>query len=196
MSELITIFEYGYLSSAISNSRCAKISTAAFEYLEALCLKEDESSPSFLRLCSLSGHKALQVRNYVGVIHTPTGQQVEVLPKVSRFDGVDSHDHARQALLNMLRHLREFQHIETTDAQVATRQMPLFEVFIRQFLQSVNTLVKRGLRSEYVRREDNQNFMKGKLLASKQLKHNLINKHRFYVEYDEYLLDRPRCLST
>lgn len=33
--------------------------------------------------------------------------------------------------------------------------------------------------------------MKGKLLTAMQLKHNLFNKHRFYVEYDEYLQDRP-----
>ncbi|WP_286196964.1 McrC family protein, partial [Thalassotalea sp. G20_0] len=52
-------------------------------------------------------------------------------------------------------------------------------------------MVKRGLRSEYVRREDNQQFMKGKLLVAQHLKHNLVNKHRFYVEYDEYLQDRP-----
>ncbi|MET4693620.1 McrC family protein [Endozoicomonas lisbonensis] len=191
MSELITVFEYGYLSSTTSDQRCTRISQAAFDYLEALCLREDESSPSFLRLCSFDRNKALQVRNYVGVIHTPAGQQIEVLPKITRTNGADSHDSARQSLLNMLRHLREFKHIETTDAQVATRKLPLFEVFIRQFLESVSTLVKRGLRSEYVRREDNQCFMKGKLLTTKQLKHNLVNKHRFYVEYDEYLLDRP-----
>jgi 5-methylcytosine-specific restriction enzyme subunit McrC len=29
------------------------------------------------------------------------------------------------------------------------------------------------------------------LLHSQQLKHNFINKHKFYVEYDEYLKDRP-----
>ena len=91
----------------------------------------------------------------------------------------------------MLRHLRAFRHIETEEALITAKQMPLMEVFIRQFLQSVNHLIKQGLRSEYVRREDNQPFMKGKLLHSQQLKHNFVNRHRFYVEYDEYLQDRP-----
>ncbi|MGI9276301.1 MAG: McrC family protein [Endozoicomonas sp.] len=194
---VITVFEYGYLSCEVDEHRCSRIPVRAFSYLEALCLNQSEDTPAFLRLCSFRGHKALQVRNYVGVIHTPAGVQIEVLPKTSS-DGQQSEEEARSALLNMLRHLRAFRHIETADALVAAKHMPLLEVFIRQFLESVNRLVKRGLRSEYVRREGNQTFMKGKLLASQQLKHNLVNQHRFYVAYDEYLQDRPvnRLLHT
>ncbi len=187
---VVTVFEYGYLSHKVSDHRCVLISKVAFEYLEGQCLQQDDNGSSLLKLCSLGGHKALQVRNYVGVIHTPVGLQVEILPKTSRGEA-GSEDQSRAALLNMLRHLHSFRHIETTDSSIATRSMPLLEVFIRQFLQSVNYLIKRGLRSEYVRREDNQVFMKGKLLSSKQLRHNLVNQHRFYVEYDEYLQDRP-----
>lgn len=197
MADIITVFEYGYLTCNPKawDARCTGISKASFEYLEALCLRENSGeegrdAPTFLKLRSYNGARVIQVMNYVGVIHTPTGQQIEVLPKISRAAGGD-HNVSRRALLNMLRHLREFRHIETTDAAIATEQLPLFEVFIRQFLQSVNTLVKRGLRSEYIRQEANQGFMKGKLLTAMQLKHNLVNKHRFYVEYDEYLQDRP-----
>ena len=196
MADIITVFEYGYLACnpKVLDSRCMGISKASFEYLESLCLKEgsnenDSDTPTFLKLRSYNGARVLQVLNYVGVIHTPSGQQIEVLPKISRA-GCE-HDLSRQALLNMLRHLREFRHIETTNAAIATERLPLFEVFIRQFLQSVNSLVKRGLRSEYIRQEANQGFMKGKLLTAMQLKHNLVNKHRFYIEYDEYLQDRP-----
>ena len=186
----VTVFEYGYLSPALSDNHCSQVTKASYDYLESLCLREDDSRLPFLRLRNYRGHKALQVRNYVGVIHLPTGLQIEVLPKVSRNDSF-SPETSRKALLNMLSHLREFRHIETTDAQIATQKLPLIEIFIQQFLQNVNLLVKRGLRSEYLRREDNQQFMKGKLLSTRHLKHNLVNKHRFYVEYDEYLQDRP-----
>lgn len=196
MADIITVFEYGYLACNLKalDDRCAGISKASFDYFESLCLREGSredgsDAPTFLQLCSYNDARALQVRNYVGVIHTPSGQQIEVLPKISRAGGAPGA--SRQALLNMLRHLREFRHLETTDAAIATEQLPLFEVFVRQFLQSVNRLVKRGLRSEYIRQEANQRFMKGKLLTAMQLKHNLVNKHRFYVEYDEYLQDRP-----
>ena len=33
-------------------------------------------------------------------------------------------------------------------------------------------------------------LIKGKLLHSQQLKHNFINRHKFYVEHDAYLMDR------
>ena len=185
---VVTVFEYDYLTP-VEAEDCTRISRDAFDYLEKLCLAQNENYSRFLRLCSRGGQKALQVLNYVGVVHTPSGQQIEVLPKV--FGTSNQVSEARAALLNMLRHLWSFRHIETTNASVAIRHMPLLEVFIRQFLQSVNHLVKRGLRSEYVRREDNQAFMKGKLMPSRQLQHNLLQQHRFYVEYDEYLQDRP-----
>jgi 5-methylcytosine-specific restriction enzyme subunit McrC len=33
--------------------------------------------------------------------------------------------------------------------------------------------------------------MKGKLLVAEQIRHNLVHQHRFYVEYDEYQVNRP-----
>ncbi|UZE94440.1 McrC family protein [Alkalimarinus alittae] len=195
-SNSVTIFEYGYLSADLENAYCAKISAQSFYYLERLALTQDNKTNELLRLCDYQGAKAIKVMNYVGVIQTPFGEHIEILPKIARRlpDANASSTGealAREALLNMLKHLKHFRHIESSDSQVAALKMPLLEVFIRQFLQSVNQLVKRGLRSDYVRREDNQSFLKGKLLTSKQLKHNLINQHCFYVEYDEYLQDRP-----
>lgn len=129
------------------------------------------------------------MRNYAGVIVTPDGLHLEILPKAGRHQ--HSYESARASLLNMLRALGDFRHIQLQDALIASQKMPLLEIFIRQFLVSVNHLIKRGLRSDYVRTEDNLFFMKGKLLTSQQLKHNLVNQHRFYVAYDEYRLDRP-----
>ena len=68
---VITVFEYGYLSYLTEDSRCKRIPESAFDYLEKLCLNQDENIQVFLRLCSRGGYRALQVRNYVGVIHTP-----------------------------------------------------------------------------------------------------------------------------
>jgi len=195
-SKVITVFEYGFLSSVVSGNRCAKISVNAFEYLESLCLNQSSEMKHFLRLRSYSGERALQLKHYVGVIQIPNGEQIEVLPKVGKVSNEVTADErtiadSRKSLLNMLKTMNGFRHIESADAQVNQHKMPLLEVFIRQFLQSVNQLVKRGLRSDYVSQQGNLLFLKGKLLTSKQLKYNLVNKHKSYVEYDEYLLDRP-----
>nr|WP_232847234.1 McrC family protein [Shewanella nanhaiensis] len=142
--------------------------------------------------------EVLQVQNYAGVIFTPDRTQIEVLPKVGKGfkgEGADNsesaYEKARKSLLVMLRALKGFSHIQTSSANIASQKMPLLEVFISQFIKSVNVLVKRGLRSDYVRREDNLAFLKGKLNVGKQVKRNYINKHKFYCEYDEFLLDRP-----
>ncbi|WP_413699291.1 5-methylcytosine restriction system specificity protein McrC [Psychromonas sp. KJ10-10] len=142
--------------------------------------------------------EVLQVQNYAGVIFTPDRTQIEVLPKIGKGFNDENADNnevaftkARKSLLIMLRSLKGFSHIQTSSANIASQKMPLLEVFISQFLNSVNVLIKRGLRSDFVRRKDNLSFLKGKLNVGNQVKHNFINKHKFSCEYDEFLLDRP-----
>ncbi|MPY24526.1 McrC family protein [Shewanella sp. YLB-07] len=203
----ITLFEFdclvsddnaarsGYDSSDYSHIQV--VSNKAYEYLKSLCLS-DESESKLLQLRRRRNMEVLQVQNYAGVIFTPDRTQIEVLPKVGKGfkgEGADNsesaYEKARKSLLVMLRALKGFSHIQTSSANIASQKMPLLEVFISQFLKSVNVLVKRGLRSDYVRREDNLAFLKGKLNVGKQVKRNYINKHKFYCEYDEFLLDRP-----
>jgi 5-methylcytosine-specific restriction enzyme subunit McrC len=199
-----TVFEYGYLTSdrAASDELGAKpISKRAFEYLKDVSLSAGESDTNkCLGLTKRFGHELLQVKNYVGVMFTPTGEHIEVLPKTGRKS--ESTEQAitesREMLLMMLQHLGAFRYVASNQASVASKEMPLLEVFIVQFLQSVNTLVKRGLKSDYVTQEANLHFQKGKLKVSQQIRHNVVNKHNFYVEYDEYLINRPanRLIKT
>ncbi|MGL5666373.1 MAG: McrC family protein [Shewanella sp.] len=203
----ITVFEYGYLSYeplACKDLGAKRISQRAFEYIKEVCLGGHKSEMSrCFSLTKCYGYELLQVQNYVGVIMTPTGEQIEVLPKIGRKSvSLGNVEHAiaasREVLLTMLYHLGQFRHLATLDAHIAGKSMPLLEVFIRQFLQSVNRLVKRGLRSDYIEQQDNLSFQKGKLNVSQQLRHNLINKQKFSVEYDEFLTNRPanRLIKT
>ncbi len=186
----ITVFEFGFVTAchkAKPRKDIKVISNDAFEYLKTCCLC-DESDSRFLKLKITDGMEVLQVQNYVGVIFTPDRTQIEVLPKTSK---TMDESEARQSLLVMLKALKQFRHIQTNSANIEKQKMPLLEVFISQFLDSVNTLVKRGLRSDYVPRTDNLAYLKGKLNIGKQLQHNLVNKHKFFCEYDEFLQDRP-----
>jgi 5-methylcytosine-specific restriction enzyme subunit McrC len=198
VKQQVTLFEFGFLGNGDADSdkikasgKITAISESAYQYLKSLCLC-DGSESRFLRLKQLGSCEVLQVKNYAGVLFTPDGTQIEVLPKVAKRDvNEDKAKLAQDSLLNMLKTLKQFRHLKTNNANLAKNKMPLLEVFISQFLSSVNELIKRGLRNDYVRREDNLAFLKGKLLVGKQVQHNFINKHKFYVEYDEYLQDRP-----
>ncbi len=89
----------------------------------------------------------------------------------------------------MLSHLPGFRHIQTQQATLQAQRMSLLEIFISQFLQSVSRLLKQGLRSDYVSEQGNLSFMKGKLMLSAQLRHNVVNRHKFCVDYDDYMPD-------
>lgn len=190
----ITVFEFGLLSSnikSVKDKRVKKVTEEAYEYLKKCCLC-DESESRFLKLKIAFGMEVLQVQNYAGVILCPDGTQIEVLPKIAKHTtDSDGAEQARSSLLMMLKSLKQFRHIETGAASIRKQRMPLLEIFIEQFLNSVNRLIKKGIKSDYVCEQNNNSFLKGKLLHSCQLRHNFINRHKFYVEFDSYLTDIP-----
>lgn len=135
--------------------------------------------------------------SFVGVIRAPNGFQIEVLPKVGKAIG-GGHKEARQLLIEMLRCLGGFRHIQTDSAKLAATKMPLLDVFIGEFLRAVEHIIKRGLRSGYVLHQDNLFALRGKLHLTQHLRQNLCRKDRFFSEYDEFSTNRPenRLLHT
>ena len=108
MGEVISVFEYDLLGSGKAASVGAKpVPPQVFNYLEALSLASNQGS-QFLKLTSRSGFKLLQVQNYAGMLSTPHGFQLEILPKVGKNLTAAN---ARQTLLTMLSHLPGFRHI-------------------------------------------------------------------------------------
>lgn len=190
MDEVLSVFEYDLLGSGKAASVGAKlVPQPVFDYLEMLSLTHVQGS-QFIKLTSRSGVKLLQVQNYAGMLSTPYGFQLEILPKVGKNLTTAS---ARETLLTMLGYLPGFRHIQTQQATLQAQHMPLLEIFISQFLQSVSQLLKQGLRADYVSEQGNLPFMRGKLMISAQLRHNTVNRHHFWVNYDEY---RPDCAAN
>jgi 5-methylcytosine-specific restriction enzyme subunit McrC len=188
----VQVFEYGYVCSCQHTtipSDVVAVSKHAYQYLRKVSLSDSTESKS-LRLKSVGSIEAIQFLNYVGVLVTPDGSQIEVLPKIAKHDTSENLIvESRFALLNMLKSLGEFRHIQTDAAELMQQKMPLLEIFIGQFLSSVNRLVKKGIKRDYQPQNDNLLFLKGKLKSSEQLKRNLVQKQRFAVDYDEYLPD-------
>lgn len=128
----------------------------------------------------------VQAKNYVGVIRLPSGFQIEILPKLNAPD-----EKLRGLVIEMLRTLKDFSYKKFLDAELDTARLDLYEIFIRIYLGMVLDLVKYGLKSSYVEREENLKFFKGKLLVNENLRRNFAHRERFFVAYDEYNLDRP-----
>lgn len=191
----ITIYEFDALVSAASKApeseglRC--VPEKVFSWLTDQCLEASGArKTAWLRLTQRRRHLVVQVTSFVGVIRTPDGFQIEVLPKIGKVmnGGVAE---ARQLLIEMLCCLQIFRHIQTDKAKISAARMPLLEVFIAEFLRTVEHIVKRGLRSDYSSRQDNLFALRGKLLMAPHLRQNLYRADRFFTEHDEFSTDRP-----
>jgi len=158
-----------------------------YRTIEAFILKNIEKGIQYL--CP-GYHKfygqILKANQYVGVIETRSGVVVEILPKVHSDDlGI-----TRKTLLTMLSCNRSIpiKSFDFTSLQKA--RLPLLDIFIQMFCDELSLLIKKGLQSEYIPREENQRFLKGRLLVSQQLKMNYIHKERLYSSFEEYELNR------
>lgn len=181
-----TIFEFDYIGKH-SADNIHQVPESVYEWLKKQCLRVDEES-RWIKLSSKSGQEVIQFVGYVGVLRSPCGYQLEILPKTGRKHEVK--ENTRGLLIQMLQCMREFRHYKTPEAALEKVKMPLLEVFIQQFLLSVESVVRRGLRSDYVAEQDNLFALRGKLLWSQHLKQNLVRKDRFFTEHDEFSPNR------
>ena len=154
----------------------------------------EERLSDFLRISSHKGVKVIKPRNYVGVINIDNKVQIEILPKI---DIGDEHE-LRKLFLKMLSSLKEFKGKSFKNAQLNDSKLPIYEVFIQMYLNEVQELLKRGLKSDYLAIEENLTFFKGKFLINQHLKHNIVRKDRFFMAYDEFHINRPenRLIKT
>ncbi|WP_414613081.1 McrC family protein [Stenotrophomonas pavanii] len=184
----LTIFEFDKVVEAKAGAVGLAVPKRVFAWLDTQSLRSDEDAPGWLKPTQLNGQRAIQVTSYVGVIRAPCGFQIEVLPKTGRDT---SPEEARALLIEMLKCLAGFRHIKTANADLVAERMPLLEVFIQQFLMAVGSLIKRGLRSDYVTRQDNLFALRGRLLVARQISQNLVRRDRFFTEHDEFSQNRP-----
>ena len=134
----------------------------------------------------------ISFKNYVGLIQVDSSFQIQVLPKISFGDGEDvNNEQTKRIFLKMLRSMKDFPSKVFNDAALKVDRMNLYEIFINMYLQEVRQLVKHGIRSSYVKQEDNLNYFKGKLLVGQHVRTNMAHKERFFVEYEEFHPNRP-----
>ena len=133
----------------------------------------------------------ISVNNYVGLIQMQNGYQIQVLPKIDFGTDPDSkNEETKRVFLRMLRTMKDFPSKVFNEANLKMDRMTLYEIFINMYLQEVRVLAKHGIKSAYIGREDNLSFYKGKLVVNEHIKQNAAHGERFYVHYDEYLVDR------
>lgn len=164
----------------------ARVSESAFDWL---CRESARLHKSGAALIQVENRRWLRLDNYVGVIETPCGTRIEILPKTT--DDGDDRDYARSVLRKMLTRCLDLPVRETSPTYLRAFNAPLTEWVIRQFLQALDTLVKRGLRFDYHAVREEQRFLRGRLDVPRQLRQPPGRGHLFQIEHDVFDADRP-----
>lgn len=194
-----TVYEYARLyrdkHTAYSDTNLL-LNEKQFDVLKAQIVSDESDHDKLFRYGFKNKREVLVCQNYVGVICLQDGDQIEILPKTHKhsFNHTDldlqSIGKDRKNLVKMLQATRHLPAKTASSASLDLAKMPLLDVFIQLFLTEVNQLVKRGIARHYQSKEENIPYLKGRLLVSQQVKHNLVSKHLHYMSYDELSEDR------
>ena len=136
----------------------------------------------------------LKAQNYVGIIETRKGTVLEILPKVDFAKDEDTEETKTKAcFFDMLRDWRGFKSLaQFNQSHInAVRHFNMLEVFVHLFLNNLVLLTQRGLARHYQPMEDNQPYLRGRILFPHHIRENVANRARFYVGYDEFNANRP-----
>jgi len=199
MNKHFVLKEHSYLGISGSNTvteidKNLLLPKSTFEQIEQFVLENSEMTdgttvvdflhPSYKKNIG----KILKTQNYVGLIETRNKTVIEILPKIFT---VEDEKETRGIFLRMLKTLKNtpFKHLD--QSHLKTTKMPLFEIFISMFLTELSIIIKRGLKRDYILKQENSIFLKGKLKTSDHFKKNINHQERFFVEFDEYLKNRP-----
>ena len=203
-NEVFSVSEHGIIVSGSSNRSANKGKTLILderrykelqEFIYECRKSKNEELSNFIK----QGHRSsygdvFVIGHYAGLIQLKTGLTIEILPKICQDIDTDidsSNVRARKVLMKMLEALKDAPFRKHGYADLQTKDMILFEIFIQMFVEELLFLIKRGLMSDYLSTEENAKFMKGKFLVPDNIRYNLIRKDRFYVKYDEFSNSRP-----
>lgn len=166
---------------------CGIVSPNAWAFFEDIAYS-DEKHHRFIEVARYRGKKALRVKNFVGVIAAPDGTHIEILPKIAEAE--QDKTATRMLLWKMLDTVENLHFLEATDAQLSLRSMPLIEALVSIFLDQVGSIVRGGIRRDYERVENEENFLRGRLQMMRQMRQPPGRQHKFRIEYDLFSENR------
>lgn len=148
-----------------------------------------EGLEKYLKRNKLSGAlkvtpSGIEANSYVGVIKYKNFH-LQILPKLINKEE-NNNNQIIKNLIFMLSYTRKLD-IKTSDnALLDNYKNPFLEVLIKEYATSLFDALKRLSPKNYVREEDNLNYLKGKIIFSENIRYNSINQSKFYCQYDDF----------
>ncbi|EOV9526383.1 McrC family protein [Bacillus cytotoxicus] len=179
----ITTFEYSYLTY----KEILKGDSINYESLSKLNTLISDNYAHMLRT-DLEG---VHIKNFVGVIKLGD-TLIEILPKIYNKDNTTLNNETKTEIyknlyyminktLKIPNHNIDFNNYDVSKGMI-------LDFFISLFLQNLSLKLLKGTYRTYVREEENSEFIKGKILISKNILMNPLNL-KMYSEFDNYTED-------
>jgi len=184
----VIIREYAQLTTSpvpAGDLNRACISESAFDWLCELSASFNRSGATLLQV---EGRRSLKWDSYVGVLETPCGTRLEILPK--HFENGDCVKKSRALLRKLIQAALSLKPRQVSVAGLELFDAPLTEWVMGQFLNELDHLVKRGIRFDYQRVEEEQRFLRGQLNVVAQMRQPPGRQHQFQIRHDVFLPDR------
>jgi 5-methylcytosine-specific restriction enzyme subunit McrC len=165
----------------------AVVSETAFDWL---CAESERLRSAGAALIQAEGRRWLRLDNYVGVIETPCGTRIEILPK--HVDELSPHagEDARRLLERMLTTCLDVTPRVSRESAIRAFDIPITEWVLGEFLGGLDRLVKRGVRFDYRRVRTEESFLRGRLDVARQMRQSPARAHYFRLEHDVFDADR------
>jgi|688.fasta_scaffold203341_2 5-methylcytosine-specific restriction enzyme subunit McrC len=152
------------------------------DHLEALAMYNDEHGGGFFKL----NYKGVQFQQYVGVIQVGD-LTIEILPKVGKESAPGTNpDKWQKVLLDMLQECNWMTVHANEKANLQFKFNSLLEAYLELFIRECESLLQLGLIKKYRHEDSNTSALKGKLLFSKNIQHNIVHQERFYTRHQAY----------
>ena len=194
MKKIITIEEYkkigikGTSKNSIDKGKYEVIDKDKFdklkEFIKANKLYEE---PKFFKIFK----DYVIPQNFVGSINIGD-ISIEVFPKIPLIK--DNKDEERKRFLEILEYVEIFNENIYENLEIGNENMPILEIFISNFIEEVEKILKKGLVYSYINKSENILYFKGKLDLANHIKYNII-ENKFFMNFDEFsVISIENCL--
>jgi 5-methylcytosine-specific restriction enzyme subunit McrC len=144
---------------------------------------------------SLQADGTLQVMHYVGFFQRGN-TRIQILPKIYAKTDLASYtkteiNSSLDFIYRLIYWSGYLNHKQLSPQLQSSSESDLLEIFIGIFINEFNDLFRRKIYRTYEQQEENQQFIKGKILFSETVRRNPILKHLHFVRFDEYTINNP-----
>ncbi len=189
-NKAITLFEHDPFGIAENGLSLSPTDIENIKRLNQSIKKRYRTSVDLIKL-SPDGYEPthLIATSLVGVVKAGRNT-IQILPKIAGWDGgPDAVERSIKNLLQMLNFTKKLAVKEIDIASLRQVKDDFFEVLIYVFANNLLRLLTREMHKEYVDREENLPYIKGRLQITEHVRRNFVRKNKFFVKYDEFLED-------